>query len=172
MAGGNAKISFAARYTCFVALIPMLLWPCFVRANCCCSGRQLQLELLDCSVADVQTTEGNEAADRDTTRLTCPRCCAATETEHAQASLPTEGSNEPAASWLARCECQLQSPATPLSAREDLRRSSVNTLCAAFDLKSGEWLDTRTSKSISPAVGAGFYPTPTQRRALLCCWLI
>ena len=169
----KAIIGFAARYSCVVALVPMLLWPCFVRANCCCSDRQLQLELLDCHVPDVQVSEGDEAADLATAtmQLTCPRCHAATGKERAQTSLPTEESSEPAASWLTRCDCQLQSPATPLSAREDLRRSSVNTLCATFDSTPGVLFDTHTSIGISTAVGAGLYPTPTQRCALLCCWL-
>ena len=172
MARRKAIIGFAARYSCVVALIPMLLWPCFVRANCCCSGRQLQVELSGCHVADAQTTEGDEAAGRATTRLTCPRCCAATAIDHAQAILPTEESHEPAASWLARCDCQLQSPAAPLPERVELKRSSVNTLCDTFDSTLGEWLEAHASICLSPVFGAGFYPTSTQRRALLCCWLI
>ena len=173
MARRKAIIGFAARYSCVVALVPMLLWPCFVRANCCCSGQQLQLERSDCHVADAQVAERDEAADLATAtmQLTCPRCYSATEEEHAQTSLPSEESNEPAASWLARCDCKLQSLATPLSAREDLRRSSVNTLCATFDISPSVLFDAHTSIGISTAVGAGLYLTPTQRCALLCRWL-
>lgn len=151
LAGMKALIGFATRCACIMALWPtMLLWPCFVRANCCCSQRELPSELLTCDAAVAPPPAGDEATNQANRPLACTMCSTATGHKQARATLASDGSNVCSTDWLARCNCQYQRPTTAQSELEQLARPSKKSWSATLGEPPGKQIFAHSATGPAP----------------------
>lgn len=155
-----------------LALVPMLLWPAFVRIHCCCAELQqlgLQLKASQPLVECEQTFPPCES----TTTYACPLCSASECPSVDEPVTATEPSADIDRESLSRsCDCRVELLATAVHARVELPRSDdvpahAPLCCLSDHLLSG--VGTCTG-DLGRSSEKGFQ-TSHQRCALLCCWL-
>lgn len=184
----SAAISFTklnsghrfGRLACALALLPMLLWPCLVGAECCCPAlvSQSQVKLTQTELVSItQSDSGKSVAGAGTrplqqeTNVSCPHCSTSPKPAIAD-RLPD------LASLASHCDCQVRLLASFISPRGEISSTDPRTI--SFNRTIGfPGGSTASSAVVDPpwlAMSGNIpvrlvAPTASQLRAMLCCWL-
>lgn len=157
---------------CAVALLPMLLWPSLAASDCCCTDllapgqvvpeHSLQPQAAACSPDSPQPLAGTLETSGG-----CPKCVTSPRFE-------ADSCQTSAATWNFHCACQAHLLANYISLRAETAAAEVRPI-----LVSSFFPTQSPAIDVSAALGVCSYvpvrllsPTATERRAILCCWLI
>ncbi len=172
----KSKWDLASWFTSGLALVPMLLWPCFVRASCCCAEREQLRERLIATgeLADVPSSNesfdsihGDQALEA---KFACPMCCAAAQ-RIADPFASDSGSKDVLCSAMARCNCQAELQTASLAQRVEITQQHSKTHPLPICLSLSNLHKSQALTSAHVLACARIPLTSNERCALSCCWL-
>lgn len=181
------RLDLANWFTSALALVPMLLWPCFVHASCCCSER---VRLLERMIATGELTavarsaesasSGAESANSDEDNrfleagCACSKCCAAAANAARSGQQPSASDSVDElvlCSAAALCNCLIESPRASLAPRVEVNYEAEQSLCVTITLPVSDLRKSQALTSLHGITNTRIPLTSNERCALTSCWL-
>lgn len=175
MARKKSRWGLARWSTSVLALVPMLLWPCFVRASCCCTERDQLLERLIAAGALATVPPADDSTDSIDSepvleaKFACPMCCAAVQYTGERTASDAHPENV-ACSAMARCKCQAELQTASLAPRIEISQQAGKKLPLLVSVSFSNLHKSQALTSVQELACARIPLTSIERCALTCCW--